>query len=81
MPRKVKKTPGNKKTSAFSPQKKTVVTRKGTDRDTDLDRSFLQLSEQTVSNVPSSTVGNDGHLHKSDAILSYLQRLMQLTNS
>ena len=72
MPRKAKKTPANKKKSASSPRKRTTSTRKGGNKDTDLEGSFLQLSEQTVSSVLPSTVANDTQIpDKSDAILAY----------
>ena len=58
MPRKTKKTPGNKKKDASSPWKRTTTTRKGAEEATDFDGSFLQLPEQTVSSVPPATVGN-----------------------
>ena len=46
----------------------------------DLDGSFLQLPEQTISSVPPSTVGNDTQIRgKSDAILAYLQKI-DMTN-
>ena len=80
MPRKAKKTPGNKKKGASSPRTRTISTRKGADKDMDLDGSFLQLPEQTVSNVPPSTVGNDAQIpDKSDSILAYLQKI-DMTN-
>ena len=80
MPRKAKKTPGNKKKGASSPRTRTISTRKGADKDMDLDGSFLQLPEQTVSSVPPSTVGNDAQIpDKSDAILAYLQNI-DMTN-
>ena len=76
MPRKAKKTPGNKKKGASSQRKRMTSTRKGADKDMDLDGSFLQLPEQTVSSVPPSTVGNDAQIpDKSDAILAYLQKI------
>ena len=76
MPRKAKKTPGNKKKSASSPRKRTTSTRRGVGKATDLDSSFLQLAEETVSNVPSSTVGNATQIpDKSDVILKYLQKI------
>ena len=76
MPRKAKKTPGNKKKGASSPWKGTTSTRKGVSKATDLDGSFLQLADETVSTVPSSTVGNATQItDKSDAILEYLQKI------
>ena len=80
MPRKAKKTPGNKKKGASSPRKGTTSTRKGVGKATDLDGSFLQLADETVSTVPSSTVGNATQItDKSDAILEYLQKI-DMTN-
>ena len=53
-----------------------VATRKRADKDTDSDGSFLQLSEQTVSNVLPSATGNDTQFpDKSDAISAYLQKI------
>ena len=76
MPRKAKKTPGNKKKGASSPRKRTTSTRKEAGKGTDLDGSFLQLPEQTVGGVLPSTVGNDTQIpDKSDAILAYLQKI------
>ena len=80
MPRKAKKTPANKKKSVSSPRKRTVSAGKGVSKATDLDGSFLQLTEQTVSTVPSSVVGSATQIpDKSDAILEYLQKI-DMTN-
>ena len=80
MPRKAKKTPANKKKGASSPRKRATSARKGVGKATDLDGSFLQLAEQTVSTVPSSAVGNATQIpDKSDAILEYLQKI-DMTN-
>ena len=79
MPRKNKKTPGNKKTGASSPVKKTAGVKKDSKKVIDIDGSFLLLPQvETVSTVPSELQHNDQPLAgKYDAILAYLQRIDQ----
>ena len=53
-------------------RKNTAATRIGADKDIDVDGSFLYLCEQTVSNIPSSTIGCDTELSDKSVIPNFL---------